>query len=137
MYQLSRAQTCPNCSHRPQRWMNECPQCGHTLLSPERVREVGRAMIGAGAILAVGMLALIGSEIVSLVRPGDLDATTPMLEVVVQLAIFVVVALFGVVIVRQGVWQVRHGTLNRNLASLIMILGAVLLLLVSVAQLLM
>jgi hypothetical protein len=117
-------QTCPNCGLRPETWTNDCPRCGRTIASPERMRYYGRGMItmcGMGVVMVtVVMLAMARTFL----RGEDLGL----------LALLASVQAFFIVGIVTGARALRTGRQDMSLVHALFGIAGVILLLVTVYQ---
>ncbi len=117
-------QTCPHCGLKPERWANDCPRCGRTITSPERIRHYGRGMVtlcGMGMVLVTVVMLAMGR---AFLRGEDVGL----------LAILGSVQLFCLVGIGAGVWAMRTGRQNMPIVYTLFGITGVILLLAAVYQ---
>lgn len=131
MYVRGMVQTCPQCRTQARSWMDWCPDCGHRLSRPSRIKALGWMLMVIGAGLSAGMaylLVLIGGIIR---HSGDAGATTRFAgtprDALMIYAVLGLVLAFGVVALVAGAWQARYGTRNPRLVKAVLVFAAVFL----------
>ncbi len=118
------AQTCKQCGHKPEAWVNACPQCASVFESPERVRRMGWMASIAGGLL-VAMMAVVAVTVGPVITsPPTVPGATPLEPAFVGRLFFAMglIGLLGIVAIVSGAWQVRHGTRNRTLVGAMLLL---------------
>ena len=113
-------QTCPQCRFRPRQWVNDCPQCGGVIESPQRVRTMGWVAVVLGVLLSVGMAALM-VVVGGLFRGPGFTGDASMVAFVY--GVLGLILLLGIASAATGTWQVRRGTRNPRMAAAVLMLG--------------
>lgn len=99
----------------------KCPVCGSRTLTSRRVRILGWLLVGCGIILVGMMGTIMWFLAASLSHPGQeingqtFNGTAEQANFVLQL--FWLVAVFGVLSLVNGIWQVAKG--KRNIVFMI------------------
>lgn len=99
----------------------ECPVCGSRTLTSRRVRILGWLLVGCGIILVGMMGTIMWFLAASLSHPGQeingqtFNGTAEQANFVLQL--FWLVAVFGVLSLVNGIWQIAKG--KRNIVFMI------------------
>jgi ribosomal protein L40E len=121
--------TCSKCGFRTPEPVTKCAQCGTRLVSPKRIRRLGKVSATLGALLTV-----IGIGLGGLVA-WAVSRSPPGAHVRVGIdkiyGIFLIVIVFGLVNVVAGVRQARTGKSSRAVLFTIAVLAVAIFFLAS------
>ncbi len=138
MYIPALRRKCSQCNQLTHSWANNCVHCNHPFQAPARIRSLGWVLLSFGILLSAGMVYLI-VLIAGIIRhSNDPDAATRFAgdEFVAAMVFGVLgmVLMFGITSTVSGAWQIKHGTRNPKLARLMLVLGAIMILIGTIAR---
>lgn len=99
------------------------------MIPSARIRKLGWFSVVLGALLVAGMLFVIFFEARAMLPGSDTFYTGTHAQAVLMFLALGDVAVFGVVSILAGLWQIKHGRRNKKLLSLVIGLAVVAVLL--------